>query len=147
MPAKKLVGLLKNTSYISIALMSIAHINLGLILSQAAAPWWQWAVTVSFILIVAEIFSSPWLVIKTVVYRWLKSDVGSFLTAMVFSFFIIVILSIFDVFSYGLLIVITSGLVRLDLQNIRLTSPQYLLCLTSIGLSSLFLGFGLSYLF
>jgi len=147
MAAKKLVKLLKKTSYISIALMSIAHINLGLILSQTAAPWWQWAITISFILIVAEIFSSPWLVIKTIVYRWLKSDAGSFLTAMVFSFTMIVILSVFDVFSYGLLIVITSGLVRLDIQNSRLTSRQNFFCLTSIGLGSLFLGLGLSYLF
>lgn len=145
MPVRKLVSLFKKNSYISIALMSIAHINLGLILAKASAPWWLWAITISFILIVAEIFASPWLVVKTVVYRWLKSDVGSFLTTMVFSFVMIVILSVFDIFSYVLLVVITNALVRLELQVYRLNSRQDFFGLASISLGSLFLGLWLSY--
>ncbi len=83
----KLILLFKKNPYISMALMSIAHINLGLILSKSSADWWLWVITILFILVVAEIFAFPWLIIKTIVYDWLKSDIGSFFTVMVFFFY------------------------------------------------------------
>jgi len=143
---KKIIWLLKKNPYLSMGLMSIAHINLGLILSKYSADWWQWVITILFILIVAKIFAFPWFVIKTIVYDWLKSDVGSFVTAMVFSFFIIVVLSVFDVFSYGLLIILTNALVRLELQDLRLSQFQEFFALSSICLVSLLIGVGMFYL-
>jgi hypothetical protein len=143
---KKNIWLLKKNPYISMALMSITHINLGLILSESSAYWWQWLITILFVLIVAKIFAFPWFVIKTIVYDWLKSDVGSFFTAMVFSFSMILILSVFDVFSYGLLIILTNALVRLEFQDFRLTQFQEFLTLSTIGLVSLLMGVGMFFL-
>jgi hypothetical protein len=143
---KKFIWLFKKNPYISLALMSITHINLGLILSKSSAYWWQWLLTILFILMVAKMFAFPWFVIKTIVYDWLKSDVGCFFSAMVFSFFMIVVLSVFDVFSYGLLIILTNGLVRLEFQDFRLTQFQYFLALATIGLVSLLIGVGMFYL-
>jgi hypothetical protein len=143
---KKLIWLLNKHPYISIALMSMTHINLGLILSKSSAYWWEWGITIVFILIVAKIFAFPWLVIKTIVYDWLKSDIGSFFTAMVFSFCMIVILSLFDVFSYGLVIILTNALVRLEIQDLRLTQFQEFFSLATISLVSLLMGVGMFYL-
>ncbi len=137
----------KNHPYIPLLFMSITHINLGLILSMSSAEWWQWLITILLILIVARIFASPWFLIKTIVYDWLKSDVGAFLTTMVFCFLMIVVLSVFDVFSYGLLIILTNALVRLEFLDFRLTQFQAFLALATIGLVSLLMGVGMFYLF
>jgi len=139
-PIKKVIWFFKKNPYISIALMAIVHINLGLILSQASAAWWQWAIVTAFILIVAEIFASPWSVIKTIIYHWLKSDVRSFFTAMVTSFCVIVILSWFNISTYGILIVVATALARLELQNGQLNSFQEFLSLASISIGGLLIG-------
>lgn len=140
LPVKKVFWLLKKSPYISIALMAITHINLGLILVQVSAPWWQWAIAIGFILIIAEILASPWSVIKTVVYHWLKSDIGSFFTAMITSFFVIVVLSWFNISTYGILIIVSNALARIELQNGQLNSFQEFLSLSSISIFSLLLG-------
>lgn len=137
---KKIIWLFKKSSYISIALMAITHINLGLILAQSSAVWWEWAIAIAFILIVAELFASPWSVIKTVIYHWLKSDVRSFFTAMVGSLCVIVILSWFDISTDGILIILATALARIELQNGQLNSFQEFLSLSAIAMAGLMLG-------
>ncbi len=58
----------------------------------------------------------------------------------------IVIWSVFDVFSYGLLIILTHALFRLELQDCRLTKLQNFFALSSIGIVSLLIGVGMFYL-
>lgn len=140
LPVKKVIWLFKKSPYVSIALMAIAHINLGLMLAQASVPWWSWAIATAFILILSEVFASPWSVIKTIIYNWLKSDIRSFFTTMVTSLFVIVMLSWFDISTYGILIVVATALARLELQNDRLSSFQEFLSLASLGIGGLLMG-------
>jgi hypothetical protein len=137
---KKIIWLFKKNSDIAIALMAITHINLGFILAQSSAVWWEWAIAIAFILIVAEIFASPWSVIKTVIYQWLKSDVRSFFTTLLSSLCVIVILSWFDISTYGILIILATALARIELQNGQLNSFQEFLSLSAIALGGLLLG-------
>ncbi len=146
LPVKKVIWFFKKSPYISIALMAITHINLGLILSQNSAPWWQWAMVTAFILMVAEIFASPWSVIKTIIYHWLKSDVRSFFTAMTTSLVVIVILSWFNISTYGILVFVATALARIELQNGQLNSFQEFLYLGSIGICGLLIGAGMAVL-
>ncbi len=131
---------LRTLPWLSISLLLVTYINFGWILAKADVTWWQWGLSGALTLLIAEALASPWSLLRNVLYRWLKSDMRAFLSAMVGAFFVVILLTWLHISAHGILLVASGALVRLDAQRAQLRNWQAFLIMTVISAIGLALG-------
>lgn len=131
---------LRKLPWLSISLLLVTYINFGWILAKADVTWWQWGLSGALTLLIAEALASPWSLLRNVLYRWLKSDMRAFISAMVGAFFAVILLTWLHLSAHGILLVASGALVRLDAQRAQLRNWQAFLIMTVISASGLALG-------
>ena len=130
----------KKIPWLSLSLLLLVDINLGWVLYQSAALWWVWLVTISCILLVAEVLASPWALIRTFTNRWLQSDARAFLTIILSAFCAVLILAWFHIAAHLLLLIVAASIARLDLQEADLKDVEAFFILAILSLSGLSIG-------
>ncbi|MDY6939262.1 MAG: hypothetical protein SWY16_16550 [Cyanobacteriota bacterium] len=126
--------------WLSASLLLATYANFGWILAKADATWWQWVLSAVLTLLIAEALASPWSLLRNVLYRWLKSDMRAFISAMVGAFFAVILLTWLHISAHAILLVAAGGLVRLDAQRAQLRNWQSFAILTVVSGVGLALG-------
>lgn len=102
---------------LSLTLLALTYFNFGWTLAQAQAPLWVWVLSIVLTFLMAEALAAPWSIIRTFSVRWLKSDYRTFFTVLLGAFFLVVFLSWLDISAYGLALLVSAAIARLDLQT------------------------------
>ena len=131
---------LAKNPWLSLFLLLLVNINLGWVLSQSAAGWLGWVLTITSILLIAEVVASPWELIKTVTTRWLKSDTRAFLSVILSAFCAVLVLAWFHISAHLLLLIVATSIGRLDLQETDYQDIQAFLILAILSVSGLCIG-------
>ncbi|MBO0349164.1 hypothetical protein J0895_08620 [Phormidium pseudopriestleyi FRX01] len=102
---------------LSLTLLAVTYFNFGWTLANAKSPLWVWVLSIIFTFLMAEVLAAPWSIIRTFSVRWLKSDYRTFFTVLLGAFFLVVFLSWLDISTYGLVLLVSASIARLDLQT------------------------------
>ncbi|MCT7976893.1 hypothetical protein [Laspinema olomoucense] len=132
---------------LSLLLLAGTYCNFGWTLATAESPWWVWVLSIVFIFLMAEALAAPWSIIRTISVRWLKSDYRTFFTVLLGAFFLVVFLSWLDISAYGLALLVSAAIARLDLQTGPFRPWQDFLILFVVATLGLSLGWALSLIF
>ncbi len=138
---------IKELPRLSLTLLLVTYFNFGWTLAQARSPVWLWIVSVVFTFLMAEVLAAPWSIIRTFSVRWLKSDHRTFFTVMLGALFLVVFLSWLDISAYGLALLVSASIARLDLQTGPFRPWQDFLILFVVAIVGLTIGWGIYSLF
>ncbi|MEB3273638.1 MAG: hypothetical protein ACO4AI_13065 [Prochlorothrix sp.] len=136
---------------ISLSLLAITYTvfgwywSLAIVIPEERALWqlaW-WPLLLTGALFLAAIMTGPLTILRSFALWWLASDVRSFITTMVASFFAVLLLGQMTLVTNVLILLSAMGLARLDLQTHEFHEWTAFWILSSIALSGLGLG-GLS---
>jgi hypothetical protein len=108
------------------------------------AEWAIWAFVLFCTLMQALLLTTLFDGVKRFFARWLKSDVGYFSLIILSALSVTIALVWFKIFGYFLVIVSSEILVRLDLQNAKLSPWQSLFALTIVSVMGLAVGWSAS---
>ncbi|HEY9838712.1 MAG TPA: hypothetical protein V6D27_17655, partial [Vampirovibrionales bacterium] len=125
---------------LSLLLLAATYFNFGWTLATAQAPWWVWVVSTILTFLMAEALAAPWSIIRTFSVRWLKSDYRTFFTVLLGAFFLVVFLSWLNISAYGLALLVSAAIARLDLQTGPFSPWQDFLILFVVATLGLSLG-------
>jgi hypothetical protein len=131
--------------WVSLAILLVAYTTFSSFLAHATITWLAWTVVLAFTLLQALLLTTLFDGLKTLISKWLKSDVGYFTLIIVFSLGVTVVFLWFRVFGYILVLVASEVLVRLDLQSAGFNRVQSLIILSFFSLSGLALGWVASF--
>ncbi|MCT7986239.1 hypothetical protein NG796_23480 [Laspinema sp. A4] len=102
---------------LSLMLLALTYFNFGWTLATAQSPLWVWVLSIILTFLMAEALAAPWSIIRTFSVRWLKSDYRTFFTVLLGAFFLVVFLSWLNISAYGLALLVSAAIARLDLQT------------------------------
>lgn len=128
---------------LSLTLLGITYFNFGWTLATAQSPLWLWVLSIVLTFLMAEALAAPWSIIRTFSVRWLKSDYRTFFTVLLGAFFLVVFLSWLDISTYGLALLVSAAIARLDLQTGPFRPWQDFVILFVVATLGLSLGWGL----
>lgn len=131
---------------LSLMLLCMTYFNFGWTLATARSPLWLWVLSIVLTFLMAEALAAPWSIIRTFSVRWLKSDYRTFFTVLLGAFFLVVFLSWLDISAYGLALLVSAAIARLDLQTGPFRPWQDFLILFIVATLGLSLGWGLYFL-
>jgi hypothetical protein len=137
---------IKELPRLSLSLLWVTYFNFGWTLSEGRSPWWVWFISVLLTFLMAEALAAPWSLIRTISVRWLKSDYRTFFTVMLGAFFLVVFLAWLDISAYGLALLVSASIARLDLQTGPFRPWQDFLILFFVATLGLVMGWGTHFL-
>lgn len=126
--------------WLSLSLLFASYSTFSWFLYNATVSWIVWALVIAFALLQSLLLTTFADGLKSVIDRWLQSDVGYFTSVIIGAFLLALALVWTNILGYILVLVASEILARLDLQNIGCNRFQSLLILTSISLLGLLLG-------
>lgn len=126
--------------WLAILLLLVTYITLGWLLSTWQSFWLIWVVVVLCSLLLAAIFSSPWMEIRDMFANLFASDSKAFLFAVIAAFVSVIIISWLHVFAHALVITCAVLLVKLDLQAAKFRDKQIFVLISVVSLLGLFIG-------
>ncbi|PHX53467.1 hypothetical protein CP500_021340 [Tychonema bourrellyi FEM_GT703] len=132
---------MKKNSWLSLTLLFLTYFCLGWKLSEFdVPPHLVWFLSVAVSLVLSVVLSFPLRDTKTLIMRWLSTDMGAFLSIIVCSFIAVIVVTWLHLFTTCLVLVSAGALARLDIQVSGFKKWQSFGILATISLTGLGLG-------
>ena len=132
---------MKKNSWLSLTLLFLTYFCLGWKLSEFdVPPHLVWFLSVGVSLVLSVVLSFPLRDTKTLIMRWLSTDMGAFLSIIVCSFIAVIIVTWLHLFTTCLVLISAGALARLDIQVSGFKKWQSFGILATISLTGLGLG-------
>ncbi len=132
---------MKKNSWLSLTLLFLTYFCLGWKLSEFdVPPHLVWFLSVAVSLVLSVVLSFPLRDTKTLIMRWLSTDMGAFLSIIVCSFIAVIIVTWLHLFTTCLVLISAGALARLDIQVSGFKKWQSFGILATISLTGLGLG-------
>lgn len=132
---------MKKNSWLSLTLLFLTYFCLGWKLSEFdVPPHLVWFLSVAVSLVLSVVLSFPLRDTKTLIMRWLSTDMGAFLSIIVCSFIAVIVVTWLHLFTTCLVLISAGALARLDIQVSGFKKWRSFRILASVSLTGLGLG-------
>ncbi|MDF0553607.1 hypothetical protein [Kamptonema sp. UHCC 0994] len=131
---------MKKLPWSSLTILFVTYGTFGWTLSKSDTNVMVWILAVVAVLLLSGILTAPLTNVKTLIFRWFRTDVGAFLSIITTAFFAVVVVAWLHLFATGLVLLSAGALARLDIQTYGFKKWQGFWILTVVSLAGL--GFG-----
>jgi hypothetical protein len=138
---------MKKNSWLSLTLLFLTYFCLGWKLSEFdVPPHLVWFLSVAVSLLLSVVLSFPLRDTKTLIMRWLSTDLGAFISIIIYSFIAVIVVTWLHLFTTCLVLISAGSLARLDIQISGFKKWRSFGILASVSLTGLGLGGAIEFL-
>lgn len=138
---------MRKNSWLSLTLLFLTYFCLGWKLSEFdVPPHLVWFLSVGVSLVLSVVLSFPLRDMKTLIMRWLSSDMGAFISIIVWSLIAVIIVTWLHLFTTCLVLISAGSLARLDIQLSGFKKWRSFGVLATVSLTGLGLGGAIEFL-
>ncbi|MFM9263979.1 hypothetical protein [Tychonema sp. BBK16] len=138
---------MRKNSWLSLTLLFLTYFCLGWKLSEFdVPPHLVWFLSVAVSLLLSIVLSFPLRDTKTLIMRWLSTDMGAFISIIVWSLVAVIIVTWLHLFTTCLVLISAGSLARLDIQLSGFKKWRSFGILASVSLAGLGLGGAIEFL-
>jgi hypothetical protein len=138
---------MKKKSWISLTLLFLTYFCLGWKLSEFdVPPHLVWFLSIAVSLVLSIVLSFPLRDTKTLIMRWLSTDLGAFVSIIVYSFIAVIVVTWLHLFTTCLVLISAGSLARLDIQLSGFKKWRSFGILATVSLTGLGLGGAIEFL-
>lgn len=132
---------MRKNSWLSLTLLFLTYFCLGWKLSEFdVPPHLVWFLSVAVSLLLSVVLSFPLRDTKTLIMRWLSTDLGAFISIIIYSFIAVIVVTWLHLFTTCLVLISAGSLARLDIQVSGFKKWRSFGILASVSLTGLGLG-------
>ena len=138
---------MRKNSWLSLTLLFLAYFCLGWKLSEFdVPPHLVWFLSLAVSLVLSVVLSFPLRDTKTLIRRWLSTDMGAFLSIIVGALVAVIVVTWLHLFTTCLILISAGSLARLDIQVSGFKKWRSFGILASVSLTGLGLGGAIEFL-
>lgn len=138
---------MRKNSWLSLTLLFLTYFCLGWKLSEFdVPPHLVWFLSVAVSLLLSVVLSFPLRDTKTLIMRWLSTDLGAFISIIIYSFIAVIVVTWLHLFTTCLVLISAGSLARLDIQVSGFKKWRSFGILASVSLTGLGLGGAIEFL-
>ncbi len=138
---------MRKNSWLSLTLLFLTYFCLGWKLSEFdVPPHLVWFLSVAVSLLLSIVLSFPLRDTKTLIMRWLSTDLGAFISIIIYSFIAVIVVTWLHLFTTCLVLISAGSLARLDIQVSGFKKWRSFGILASVSLTGLGLGGAIEFL-
>ncbi|TAG90276.1 MAG: hypothetical protein EAZ09_17720 [Oscillatoriales cyanobacterium] len=138
---------MRKNSWLSLTLLFLTYFCLGWKLSEFdVPPHLVWFLSVAVSLVLSIVLSFPLRDTKTLIMRWLSTDLGAFISIIIYSFIAVIVVTWLHLFTTCLVLISAGSLARLDIQVSGFKKWRSFGILASVSLTGLGLGGAIEFL-
>jgi hypothetical protein len=131
---------LRNFPWFSLTFLLITYASFGYFMFSSPVPWVAWVIAIGWVFGLAFFFIAPLRSVRTVTYRWLKTDAIAFFALVILAALVPTVILWGRAFLYILILLAAETLARLDIQVARFSAIQSFWILSTTSLAGLGLG-------